>query len=78
LDTFKARLAQAISTVHGPGWVALVWDRLAGRLILDAWVHMYYRQYENVGADYVTAIWNLANWSDVDRPGVTATPGALA
>lgn len=34
-------------------------------LAIDAWEHAYYLQYENRRADYVAAIWNLIDWSDV-------------
>ena len=34
-------------------------------LQLDMWEHAFYLQYKNVKADYVTAFWNIVNWSDV-------------
>jgi len=48
-------------------------------LAIDAWEHAYYLQYENRRADYVQAIWNLIDWSDVERRfgaavGSTAAP----
>jgi len=36
-------------------------------MVLDAWEHAYYLQYENRKVDYFTAIWNLWNWEDVER-----------
>lgn len=36
-------------------------------LVVDAWEHAYYLQYENRRADYVDAIWNVIDWRDVAR-----------
>lgn len=34
-------------------------------LVIDAWEHAFYLQYENRKAEYVEAIWNVVDWSDV-------------
>ncbi len=34
-------------------------------LVLDAWEHAYYLQYENRKGEFFEAIWNLWNWRDV-------------
>ena len=36
-------------------------------LMLDMWEHAFYLQYKNVKADYVKAVWNIANWQDVSE-----------
>lgn len=35
--------------------------------MVDMWEHAFYLDYLNVKADYVKAIWNIANWEDVAR-----------
>ena len=34
---------------------------------IDVWEHAYYLDYKNVRPDYVSAIWDIANWSDVSE-----------
>jgi len=46
-------------------------------LVIDAWEHAYYLQYENRRPDYVKAIWNVLDFRDVARRFEQATHGAL-
>jgi Fe-Mn family superoxide dismutase len=34
-------------------------------MVLDAWEHAYYLQYQNRKAEFFDAVWNLWNWADV-------------
>lgn len=34
-------------------------------MVLDAWEHAYYLQYQNEKVKYFEAIWNVWNWSDI-------------
>jgi superoxide dismutase, Fe-Mn family len=34
-------------------------------MVIDAWEHAYYLQYENRKAEFFEGIWNLWNWRDV-------------
>lgn len=34
-------------------------------MVLDAWEHAYYLQYQNVKKSFFDAVWNLWNWQDV-------------
>lgn len=42
---------------------------------IDVWEHAYYLQYKNVRADYVKAIWKIANWANVDERFQNAKKG---
>ena len=36
-------------------------------MVLDAWEHAWYLQYENRKTDFFEAAWNLWNWQDIAR-----------
>ncbi len=44
-------------------------------LAFDAWEHAYYLQYRNVRPDFVKAMWQVVNWSDVSRRLADARAG---
>ncbi len=35
-------------------------------LVLDAWEHAFYLQYQNRKAEFFEAVWNVWNWEDVE------------
>lgn len=43
---------------------------------VDMWEHAFYLDYLNVKADYVKAIWSIANWQDVSERLAAATSQA--
>lgn len=47
-------------------------------LVVDAWEHAYYLQYENRRADYAGAIWNIVNWPDVAKRFAVASAAPLS
>jgi Fe-Mn family superoxide dismutase len=36
-------------------------------LVIDAWEHAYYLQYQNRKAEFFEALWKLWNWSDIEQ-----------
>ena len=46
-------------------------------LAVDVWEHAYYLQYANLRADYINAIWNIIDWSDVAKRFASAQQLAI-
>jgi Fe-Mn family superoxide dismutase len=44
-------------------------------LAFDIWEHAYYLQYRNLKADYINALWNVVNWTDVNARFEAARAG---
>ena len=36
-------------------------------MVIDAWEHAYYLQYQNRKAEFFEALWKLWNWSDIEQ-----------
>ena len=34
-------------------------------MVIDAWEHAYYLQYQNRKAEFFEAVWDLWNWQDI-------------
>jgi Fe-Mn family superoxide dismutase len=49
-------------------------------LVLDAWEHAYYLQYETAKAKYIEAVWNLWNWAAIEEryDTISRSPNAAA
>jgi Fe-Mn family superoxide dismutase len=42
-------------------------------LVIDAWEHAYYLQYENRKTEFFDAVWNLWNWQDIESRYIAAS-----
>jgi Fe-Mn family superoxide dismutase len=91
-EPFQRQMNAAAGSVMGSGWAALVYEPLAGRLlvtqiydhqsnlnqsgipllVMDAWEHAYYLQYQTEKARFFEALWNVWNWEDVTERFVGA------
>ncbi len=60
-DTFSSRLVVAQVHDHQSSTV----QGSVPLLVLDAWEHAYYLQYQNEKLKFFDAVWNLWNWEDV-------------
>lgn len=60
----KSGQLQIISTANQD---SPVMDGLYPIMGNDVWEHAYYLKYQNRRADYLTAWWNVVNWSEVNK-----------
>ena len=47
-------------------------------MVLDAWEHAYYLQYQNEKAKFFEAIWNVWNWNDISARFAEAKKASLS
>jgi len=47
-------------------------------MVLDAWEHAYYLQYQNRKVDFFQAVWSVWNWEDIADRYRVATQASLA
>ncbi len=59
--------AGVLSIVSTPNQDSPITDGKMPILGLDVWEHAYYLKYQNKRPDYVTAWWNVVNWTEVGK-----------
>jgi Fe-Mn family superoxide dismutase len=46
-------------------------------MVVDAWEHAYYLQYQNRKAEFFEAVWDLWNWEDISARYASAIQIAI-
>ncbi|KAL4497291.1 hypothetical protein ABPG72_011226 [Tetrahymena utriculariae] len=51
------------------------WSNIVPLLTIDVWEHAYYLDYQNLRAKYLTEVWKIISWTEVEKRYIQAISG---